>query len=91
MGNCCGEQTVPPTEKAANYVMAIKVIMFVQFLIVIMNFVAADVFLRLAIIGLIFLIVLFVAYYKLSYQAMMIYIFMSLFFAIMFLIHILTP
>ena len=46
MGNCCGEQTVPPTEKAANYVMVIKIIMFIQFLVVIMNFVAADPFLR---------------------------------------------
>lgn len=40
MRSICGAQIVPPTERAAKYVFAIKVLMVFQFIIAIMDIVA---------------------------------------------------
>lgn len=85
----CGEQAVPSTEKAAKFVLIIKVLLLLQFGIAILNIVAHEKFLREGIIGLFLPILLFVGFYKLSHQSMMIYTFMSLFFSVMFLVYIL--
>lgn len=38
---CCGPEVIPPTEKGMFFKKALKVIMLVQFVIVILNFIAA--------------------------------------------------
>jgi hypothetical protein len=90
MQSICGAQTVPPTESAAKYVLIIKVLMVFQFIIAVLDMVAVDLFLREGIFGLVFLILLFAAFYKLSYRSIMIYAFISLFFSVIFLVYILT-
>lgn len=46
MQEFCGEQTVPPTEKAAKYVLIIKVLIALQLVVAILDIVANDSFLR---------------------------------------------
>lgn len=42
----CGPEIVPPTEKAAKYVIILKAIMIFQFIIAVMDIVAGNSFLR---------------------------------------------
>lgn len=46
MNQICGSQFVPPTEKAAKYVLIMKVMIVLQVIIAIADIVAARAFLR---------------------------------------------
>ena len=85
---CCGEQAVPSTQKGKRFVIVIKIMIVLQLAVSILNIIAYDKFLRLGIVGLLLPILLFVGFYKLSHQSMMLYTFMALFFAILFLVYI---
>jgi ABC-type Mn2+/Zn2+ transport system permease subunit len=58
---------------------------------VLLNFVAASQFLQEAIFGIFFIFILYIIQHQCSYQAMMLFIFISLFFAVSFMIYFLTP
>jgi hypothetical protein len=88
---CLGPAAVPATEKAANYRTAIRVLLVIQTIVVILNFVAAASFLREAIFGIFFFFLLYIMQHQLSYQVIMIFIFISIFFAIDFMVYFLTP
>ena len=88
---CLGPAAVPATEKAACYRTAMRVLLVLQTLVVILNFVAASSFLREAIFGIFFFFLLYIMQHQLSYQVAMIYIFISIFFAINFMVYFLTP
>lgn len=88
---CLGPAVAPATEKAAFYRTAIRVLLVVQALVVVLNFVAAAAFLREAIFGIFFFFLLYIMQHQLSYQVIMIYIFISIFFAIDFMVVFLTP
>lgn len=60
-----------------------------QSIIAIMDIIAHNSFLREGIFGLFFILILFHAYHQLSYKAIVIYTFMSLFFSVIFLVYIL--
>lgn len=90
MCSFCGPQIVPPTEKAAKYVLLLKGLIIIQFLIAIVDLVAVRSFLREGIFGLFFIVLLFGAFYKLSYHAILVYTFISIFFSVVFLVYILT-
>lgn len=88
---CLGPPVAPATEKAATYRTAIRVLLVIQALVVILNFVAASSFLREAIFGIFFFFLLYIMQHQLSYQVIMVFIFISIFFAINFLVFFLTP
>jgi hypothetical protein len=88
---CLGPAANPATEKAANYRTAIRVLLVIQAFVVILNFVAANYFLREAIFGIFFFFLLYIMQHQLSYQVIMIFIFISIFFAIDFMVYFLTP
>lgn len=90
MQSLCGPQIVPPTEKAAKYVLILKGLLVIQFLIAIVDMIAVRSFLREGIFGLFFLFLIFTAFYRLSYHAILIYTFISIFFSVVFLVYILT-
>jgi hypothetical protein len=81
----------PTTEAGRNYVKATRIIIVCQIVITITNFVAADYFLREAIFGIMFVVLLYAAQHHLSYQVIMIYIFISIFFAVRYLLFFLQP
>lgn len=64
--------------------------MIPQIGVTVLAFVVNDIFLKEAIISIFFLLIIFIGFYKLSYQAMMIYVFMALFFFVTFLVYIMT-
>jgi hypothetical protein len=88
---CLGPAVAPATEKAAFYRTAIRVLLALQALVVILNFIAASSFLREAIFGIFFFFLLYIMQHQLSYQVIMIFIFISIFFAINFMVFFLTP
>jgi len=88
---CLGPAIEPPTDRARTYVLIIRILMVVQAIVVILNFVAANQFLREAIFGIFFFLVLYIIQHQISYQILMIYIFISIFFAIDFMVFFLTP
>jgi hypothetical protein len=65
--------------------------MVFQLIVAIANFVAIDRFAREAIFAIIFLIILYGIQNYLSYQAIMFYIFISIFFAIRYLLFFIEP
>ncbi len=83
---CFGEAEQPATEAGRNYVKLTRLLIIVQFIITVLNFVTAIYFLREAIFGLMFLLLLYAAQHHLSYQVIMIYIFISIFFAFRYLL-----
>lgn len=91
MGLCkiFGAQAVPSTDRACKFVLIIKVLILLQFAVAVLDIVASKHFLREGIFGLFLPILLFLAFYKLYYQTMMIYTFMCLFFSVVFLVFIL--
>lgn len=84
-----GDRVEPTSEKAKSYVTKIKILAVLQSIIAIMDIIAHNSFLREGIFGLFFILVLFHAYHQLSYKAIVIYTFMSLFFSVIFLVYIL--
>lgn len=88
---CLGPAVEPATEKAKTYVTIIRVLLVVQAVVVILNFVAANAFLREAIFGIFFFFILYIIQHQVSYQVIMVYIFISIFFAITFMVYFLTP
>jgi hypothetical protein len=68
-----------------------RLLIIVQFIITVLNFVAADHFLREGIFGMMFILLLYAAQHHLSYQVIMIYIFISIFFAFRYLLFFLEP
>ena len=88
---CFGAAEIPLTDSAKTYVRATRVIIILQLLITILNFIAAAYFLKEAIFGLMFLLLLYAAQHHLSYQVIMLYIFISIFFAFRFLLFFLQP
>ena len=82
---CLGPAVEPATEKAKTYVTIIRVLLVVQAVVVILNFVAANAFLREAIFGIFFFFILYIIQHQVSYQVIMVYIFISIFFAITFI------
>jgi hypothetical protein len=81
----------PPTEKARLHVSVIRVLMVLQAVVVILNFVAAAFFLRAAIFGIFLFFVLYIAQHLINYQSIMVQIFFSIYFAIDFLVFFLLP
>lgn len=67
-----------------------KVMIIFQVVIAIADIVAAKAFLRQGIFGLFFTVLIFGAFYKLSYHCILIYTFLSIFFSVIFLVYILT-
>jgi len=59
--------------------------------IVLLNFIAASQFLQEAVFGLFFIFILYMIQHQCSYQGMMLFIFIALFFAVSFMIFFLTP
>lgn len=87
---CCGEQVQPPTQRAANFVIILKILFVLQFIISISNL-ATVIFIREGVLGLIFLtILLYIAFYKLSYQSIVVTTFLAMFFFITFLVFVMT-
>ncbi len=60
-------------------------------MIVLLNFIAAAEFLQQAIFGLFFIFILFMIQHQCSYQMLMFFIFIAIFFAISFMSFFLTP
>lgn len=88
---CLGPAMVPPTEKARVYAKTFRVMLALQALVVVLNFIAAAAFLREAIFGIFFFFLLYIIQHQLSYQVIMVFIFISLFFAVNFMVYFLTP
>lgn len=65
-----------------------KVMIVFQVVIAIADIVAAKAFLRQGIFGLFFTVLIFGAFYKLSYHCILIYTFLSIFFSVIFLVYI---
>lgn len=83
---CFGQAEQPTTESGRNYVKMMRLIIILQFIITVLNFIAATYFLREAVFGVMFLMLLYAAQHHLSYQVLMLYIFISIFFAFRFLL-----
>lgn len=87
---CFGPAPIPPTQKAANYQKAILVVMLLEFIIVIINFVAVK-YIVTGLFGLMLLLILFMSQRQMSHQMLMIFIFFSIYFCILFMVEFLTP
>jgi hypothetical protein len=87
---CFGPAPIPPTQKAANYQKAILVVMLLEFIIVILNFVAVK-YIVTGLFGLMLLLILFMSQRQMSHQMLMIFIFFSIYFCILFMVEFLTP
>lgn len=88
---CLGAAVVPPNPKAHFYAQALRMLLFVQVAVVVLNFIAATSFLREAILGIFFFFVLYIAQHQLSFQAIMAFIFISIYYAVYFMVYFLTP
>ena len=88
---CFGPPIEPPTDTARTYVTAIRVLMVVQAAVIILNFIAYNAFIREALFGLLMLFLLFMIQRTLSHTALMIFIFLSIFFTVVFMVFFLTP
>ena len=88
---CFGPPITPPNESAATYVTAIRVLMVVQTAVVILNFIAVRAFIREALFGLLMLFLLYMTQRILSHTILMICIFISIFFTVVFMEFFLTP
>lgn len=86
---CFGDPIEPPTEKSANFVLVLKIITFIQLVISILNLVTVF-FVREGVLGLIMIILLFNAFRRLSYQSLISYTFIAMFFFITFLVYVMT-
>lgn len=88
---CLGPAVAPSTEKAKFYAQVIRVLLVVQAIVVVLNFISASAFLREAIFGIFFFFLLYLIQHQLSYQIIMFFIFISIFFAVNFMVYFLTP
>lgn len=87
---CFGPAPIPPTEKAANYQKAVLGVMLVLLIIVILQFIAVK-YIVIGLFGLMLLLVLYMGQRQMSHQMLMIYIFFSLYFSVLFMVEFLTP
>lgn len=88
---CLGPEVIPPTEKGRSYKNSLRILIIAHCVIVLLNFIAAEMFLQQAVFGLFFIFILYMIQHQCSYQGLMIFIFISVFFAISFMIYFLTP
>lgn len=88
---CLGPEIIPPTDKGRSYKTGLKILIIAQCVVVLLNFIAASQFLQQAVFGLFFIFILYMIQHQCSYQSMMLFIFISIFFAVSFMIYFLTP
>jgi len=81
----------PPTEKGRTYKTGLRILIIVHCVVILLNFIAASQFLQQAVFGLFFIFILYMIQHQCSYQILMFFIFISLFFAVSFMIYFLTP
>ena len=87
---CLGEGVQPATSKGEFYRSVLQCMLVAQLVVVACNFVAFSQFLREAVFGLLLTLLLYLAQNQLSYQVLLIVIFISIYFATEFLVFALT-
>ena len=88
---CLGAEVNPPTEKGQTFKKVLTMMMIPQAIVVVLNFISYEQFLLEAFFGLFFLFILYVIQHQCSYQGIMLYIFISIFFGVSFMVYFLTP